>query len=193
MNKKILTAMTAVVLLSAGVAFAGPHRGYAPEHGGWQGARNQSGVKSAPDSGWLDKAPQAVKDAFKQMDVKRSEMRLEIAKGNIDSAKLRAQHNDMLKASRVIADYHFDQALKNPDAVKNFTGSRGPGMGRHMGGGMHPMIQDELRKDNPDLAKVKQIYSDVMNLRDKQARERFELCLKYPGSFSNGYGYRGHF
>lgn len=194
MRKQILAAMMVIVLLGTGAAFAGP-RNYGPGHQkGFQQGRQ------APDSSWIDKAPQNIQDAFKQIDIKHSEMRLEISKGNIDENKLRTLHNDMLKARRTIADYYFDQALKDPTLARNsrqgFCGGFGPKGGGYgyMQGGMHKglffELQSELMKDKPDAAKAKQLYADITSLSEKHARENFELALKYPESLSRrGKGY----
>lgn len=177
-----------MVLLGAGTAFAGAHYRGAGPCGGFQAG------KRGPDFNWLDKAPQNIQDAFKQIEIKRSEMRLEISKGNINVKKLGTLHGEMLKTRRTIADYYFDQALKNPTQVRdNQYGWRhgfGP-MDGGMNGGLLFELRNELIKDNPDAAKAKRLYTDMMNLSEKHAKEKFELALKYPESLSHHY--RGHF
>lgn len=196
MKNKIFAVTMAVVLLGAGVAFAGPYHHMG--QGGWgpggmgPGGMGQGGMGmwQGADRNWMEQAPQNVKDAFKQMDVNRSEMRLEIAKGNTDSQKLAPLHNNMLKARRVIADYFFDQALKNPgQASRYMMGGRHQGMGMQMmgggvGGALFSDLRSELSKANPDTARAKQIYGDMMNLSEKQSKERFELMQKYPESMN---------
>lgn len=188
--KKIVAATAMIVtLIGAGQAFAGSHYGRMPERG-WQGQcpGGQQYSRHAEMTTLFEKAPQAVKDAVKEMDIKRSELSLEIAKGNTDTRKLTALHNDILKARRVMSDYSFDQALNNPQEARRLHGGgRGPGM--H--GGMFYGFNSELAKDRPDAAKAKQIYNDTMNLRDKHAKERFELSLKYPEGLAGRH--RGHF
>lgn len=195
MRKKIMAATMAVVLMGAGAAFAGAHYGgpgmgpgMGPGAGqGWhgQGARMR-------DLSWLEQAPKNVQDAFKQIDISHSEMRLEIAKGNTDRGKLSAIHNSILKARRTVADYYFDQALKNPAQAGRFMDGRYQRMGmRMMGGGFHggmfAELRNELSKANPDTAKAKQIYKDMVELTEKHAKERFELMLKYPESMNMRY------
>lgn len=177
--KKIVAATAMIItLVGAGQAFAGSHYGRMSE-GAWRGQcpGGQQYLRQAEITGRLEKAPQTVKDAIKEMEIKRSEMRLEIAKGNTDSKKLTALHNDIIKARRVMSDYFFEQALNNPEDARQLSGG-GRGMGMH--GGMFYGFNSELAKDKPDAAKAKQIYNDTMNLREKHAKERFELCLKNP-------------
>lgn len=188
MKKQILAATMAIVLLGAGAAFAGAHHN-GPGMGlgmgsGWHGR----GMR-VNDLNWLEQAPKNVQDAFKQIDVSRSELRLEIARGNTDKGKLSALHSDILKARRTVADYYFDQALKNPAQASRFMDGRYNRMGMHMmGGGFHGGLFGELRselsKANPDTAKTRQIYKDMMELNEKHAKERFELMLKYPESMN---------
>lgn len=151
---------------------------------GWQG----NGMRTN-DFNWLEQAPKNVQDAFKQIDVSRSELRLEIAKGNTDKGKLSAIHNSILKARRTMADYYFDQALKNPAQASRFMDGRYNRMGmRMMGGGFHgglfAELRSELSKANPDTTKSRQIYKDMIELNEKHAKERFELMLKYPDSMN---------
>lgn len=188
MKKQILAAAMAMVLLGAGTALAGAHYRGAGPCGGFQ-ARRQG-----PDSSWLDKAPQNIQDALKQIDIKHSEIRLEISKGNIDAKKLGTLHGEILKKRRTIADYCFEQALKSPTQARdNQYGWRhgfGPA-GGGMNGSLFFELRNELRKDNPDAVKAKQLYTEMMNLSEKHAKERFDLALKYPDSLSHRY--RGHF
>lgn len=188
MKKKIWAAAMTVVLVGAGAAFAGVHHngpGMGPGAGqGWQG----HGAHMR-DLSWLEQAPKNVQEAFKQIDVSRSELRLEIAKGNTDKGKLTTLHNNILKARRTVADYYFDQALKNPAQARQFMDGRYHRMGmRMMGGGFHggmyAELRNELSKANPDTAKAKQIYTDMVELTEKHAKERFELMLKYPDSMN---------
>lgn len=194
MKNKIFAVTMAVVLLGAGMAFAGPYHHMGPGGMG-SGGMGQGGMgmwqgASASERNWMEQAPQNVKDAFKQMDVSHSEMRLEIAKGNTDSKKLAPLHNNMLKARRVVADYYFDQALKNPgQASRYMMDGRHQRMGMRMmggnvGGALFSDLQSELSKTNPDTTRAKQIYADMMNLSEKQSKERFELMLKYPESMN---------
>lgn len=189
MRKQILAAAMVMVLLGAGAAFAGAHYRGAGPCGRFQAGRQ------GPGFNWLDKAPQNIQDALKQIDVKRSEIRLEISKGSIDAKKLGTLHGEILKTRRTIADYCFDQALKNPAQVRDnqYGWHHGFGaMGGGMNGGLFFELQNELRKDNPDAAKAKQLYTEMMNLSEKHAKEKFELALKYPESLSHRYN-RGHF
>lgn len=192
MKKKLLIATMAAVFFGNGVAFAGGHHngpgmGPGPGHGaghGWH--RAGTGIQ---DFKWLEQAPKNVQDAFKQIDIKRSEMRLEIAKGNTDRGKLSSIHDSILKARRTVADYYFDQALKNPAQASRFMDGRYHRMGMRMiGGGFHggmfSELRNELSKANPNAARAKQIYADMIELTEKQAKERFELMLKYPESMN---------
>lgn len=190
MKRKIWAAAMTVVLVGAGAAFAGAHHngpGMGPGAGHGQGWHGQGAHMR--DLSWLEQAPKNVQDAFKQIDVSRSELRLEIAKGNTDKGKLTTLHNSILKARRTVADYYFDQALKNPAQARQFMDGRYHRMGAHMmGGGFHgglfAELRNELSKPNPNTAKAKQIYTDMVELTDKHAKERFELMLKYPDSMN---------
>lgn len=180
--KKIFAVTMVVVLLGAGAAFAGAHH-YGPGAGRYsQGPRMGT---QEPSPNWLEQAPQNVRDAFRQIDINRSEISLEIAKGSTDSKKMSVLHEDMLKAKRAISDYYFDQTLKNPEQAGKYAYGDFHRMGKHaMGygtyGGLHAGLHSELSKANPDTARAKQMYLDTMNLSEKHARERFELMLKYP-------------
>lgn len=195
MKKRVLVVTMAFVLMGSGSALAGGYYGYNPDagmlskHGHFYWNTSKSGERRLSGKNWLEKAPQTVKDAVKQIDIKRSEMRLAIAKGNISAPKLRTLHNDMLKARRTISDYYFEQALTKTDGEKRIIDGGGPGWGMHAGSGAHSgllfELRNELRKDNPDTAKARQIYTEVMNLSEKHAKESFELRLKYPDSFTN--------
>lgn len=194
MKEKIFAITMVVVLLGAGAAFAGSHHNMG-QGGGMQGANGMHGMNGMGAYGpnMMDQAPKNVQDAFKQMNISHSEMRLEIAKGNTDSKKLAPLHNDILKARRVVADYHFDQALKNPGKAGMFMDGRRQHMGMRMMGGsvnreMFASLRSELSKANPDTARAKQIYADMMNLSEKQSKERFELMLKYPDSMNMRHG-----
>lgn len=188
--KKIVAATAMIVtLIGAGQAFAGPHHDRMPDRS-WQGQcpGGQQYSRQTEMTNRLEKAPQAVKDAVKEMEIKHSEMRLEIAKGNTDAKKLTALHNDILKARRVMSDYFFEQALNNPQETRRLHSG---GHGQGMPGGMFYGFNSELAKDKPDTAKAKQIYNETMNLREKHAKERFELCLKYPEGLAGRHW--GHF
>lgn len=181
MKKKIFALTMAVVLLGSGAAFAGQHHHMGP-------GREMGRGMPAYDSNWIEQAPQNVQDAFKQMDISRSEMRLEIAKGNTDSKKLTPLHNNILKARRTVADYYFDQGLKNPrQAARFMDGHHRMGM-RMIGGSFSDSLFSELRselsKTNPNTVRAKQLYTDMMNLSEKHAKEGFELMLKYPESIN---------
>lgn len=183
---KILAATLTLVMLSASSALAGGHHGNGVGAAGQKSYHNntsKNGAKCAPDTGWLDKAPQSVKDAFKQMDIKRGEMRLEVAKGDINAARMRAMFNDMQKARRAVSDYCFNLALTKTGGVNMFHDSGGRGSGMHTR--LLFDLRGELGKDKPDVARARKIYTEVMNLSDKQAKESFELCLKYPESFAD--------
>lgn len=190
MKKKILAAAMTVVLVGAGAAFAGAHHygaGMGPGPGAGQGWHGQGAPMR--DLSWLEQAPKNVQEAFKQIDVSRSELRLEIAKGSTDKGKLTTLHNNILKARRTVADYYFDQALKNPAQATRFMDGRYHRMGMRMiGGGFHGGLFGELRselaKPNPNTAKAKQIYTDMIEMTEKHAKERFELMLKYPESMN---------
>lgn len=206
MKKKVAIAAMAIVLTGSGAAFAGGHWGYGYHHNGapsygrygqefygcgayGRAIDGRGPAYGGPSGSWFYNAPQAVRDAARELEVKRGEIHLEIAKGNADAAKLRTLHDGMLKARRTIADYHLEQALKSPSGAREFLGGRAFGMrGGEMCGGVSFGLLDELQKDKPDTARVRKIYSDLMNLREKHAKENFELCLKYPDSFN---GWRG--
>lgn len=196
MRKQFFAVAFAVAVLSAGAAMAEAYHGFAPGggyhhqfNGGWRGY----------DAGWLEKAPQAVRDAFKDIEVKSAEMRLEAAKGNTGKARLRTLHDGMLKSRRVISDYRFEAMMKEPTQPQRMPaqGPRGQGqdyrrgmhrMGARQGmgamhGGMYQGIYAELLKENPDMTKVRAMYTDLSNLMEKQSKERFELGLKYPDGF----------
>lgn len=189
MRKVVVATAMIVTLIGAGQAFAGSHHGRMPG-GAWQGQcpGGQQYSRQAEMGSRLEKAPQAVKDAVREMEIKHSEMRLEIAKGNTDAKKLTAMHNDILKSRRVMSDYFFEQALNNPEEARQFYGG---GRGHGMHGGMFFGFNGELAKDKPDAAKAKQIYNDTMNLREKHAKERFALSLKHPEGLAGWH--RGHF
>lgn len=192
MKKKMLAATMAIVLLGAGTAFAGSH--HRQMAGGRYGMGPGGGygpgmMRQAPDNDWLAQAPKNVQDAFKQMDIHHSEMRLEIAKGNVDSQKLVSLHNDMIKARRTVADYHFEHILKNPGQRGGNVGWHHHRLGGMMGGGyrggLYAELQNELSKANPDAARARQIYADAITLSEKHAKERFELMLRYPESMGS--------
>ena len=191
MKKRIVATALTVVMVSAGVAAAshhGTHRGYA--RGVGQGDPICQGRRIIEDN-WLEHAPQAIKDAFKDMEVKHAEMRLDIARGNIEASKLRMMHDDILKSRRIVSDYNFEEMLKNPAETRKSIESRG--LGGHMRpaagmGGMHSGVirelYNELSKDKPDTARARQIYTDAVELMEKQSKDRFELWLKYPENMS---------